>query len=634
MAHPRLLPNPGLDFPAEDIERCLADRFEQQAERTPQRLAVRTPQEDITYDALNRLANGIAGDIVQRKLPPGPIALLAGQGIDMVAAMLGVWKAGRAFVPLEGHVAEPRLRHILEGSDVPLLLTDPAHRALARSLADGRPILDLAEARRAPAPQAPLRTLGGDALAFVLWTSGSTGEPKGVMHDHRTMLHTVWCYAHYLRIGPEDRVAVLNTICHNTGIIDVLKGLYVGATVLLYPLRAEGHAGIADWLARERVTILRCVPTVLREIVADRRGSLSCPALRLLHLAGEPVLASDVALFRKHFPASSALLVNLGSTETMLISLWFLEPGHPAPQQDVMPVGYPAAGKEVLLLDDTGRPAAWGSCGEIVVRSRYLALGYWKRPDLTEVAFFPDPEAPGQRCYRTGDRGRLLPDGCLEYLGRKDSQVKVRGQRVELADIEQTLVQLPSVRAAAVTVREDRPGDPCLVAYVVAASAPGPSVVALRAELQTRLPEHMIPTTFVFLDALPRTSFGKIDRQALPKPGRNRPRLDTPFVPPASPLEQEIAAVWCAVLNLDAVGVHDSFLELGGHSLRALQVLARLRDGLAVEVTPREFLQAPTVAGLALTLTQRLASQLDAAELEALLAEVEDAGGSATEGPA
>ena len=262
-----------------------------------------------------------------------------------------------------------------------------------------------------------------------------------------------------------------------------------------------------------------------------------------------------------------------------------------------MPVGYPIEDREVLLLDAAGRPVPSGEPGEIVLRSRYLALGYWRRPDLSREAFTPDPADGALRRYRTGDLGVVTPDGCLTHLGRQDFQVKIRGHRVETAEVELALLELDGVQEAVVTAREGRGGEQELIAYVVPAGAP-PAPDALRAELGSRLPDYMVPAAFVTLPALPLTDTGKVDLRALPAPGRLRP-LPLPPAAPATPAEEALAAIWREVLDLDEIGVHDDFLELGGNSLLATQVLARVQQLFGTHLPPSALLGAGTIAEMA-----------------------------------
>jgi len=285
----------------------------------------------------------------------------------------------------------------------------------------------------------------------------------------------------------------------------------------------------------------------------------------------------------------------------------------------VLPVGYPAEDKEILLLDEDGAEVGGDAVGEIAVRSRYLSPGYWRRPDLTAAAFRPDPAGGPARIYRTGDLGRRLPDGCLLHLGRQDFQVKIRGFRVEVAEVEGALLSLPQVREAVVVAREDRPGERRLVAYLVPTARPAPTVSALRQALAATVPDYMVPAAFVVVDTLPKTPGGKVDRRALPAPGRARPALDQPLVAPRTPVEAAVGAIWQEVLGLDEIGLHDNFFDLGGHSLAVGQVLARVTETFHVDLPVRILFEAPTVNGLALAVIRGLMQDVGADEIAGLL---------------
>jgi hypothetical protein len=279
---------------------------------------------------------------------------------------------------------------------------------------------------------------------------------------------------------------------------------------------------------------------------------------------------------------------------------------------------------ELEIRDEDGRSAEPGATGEILVRSRYLALGYWRNPELTAAAFFPDLQDSALRLFRTGDIGRINDDGSLIHLGRKDDQVKVRGFRIEVAEVEDALLRLPLVSHAAVVARADQSGEQRLVAYLVARARPAPTVSAIRREICKTLPPYMIPAAFAFLDALPLTATGKIDRRALPDPGSERPQLDVAFVAPRTPLEETLVAVWAQVLGIARIGVSDSFFDLGGDSLKAAQVTARVGAACGVSIELSCLFASPSVAGMALAVIQAQAAQLERGEIERLLAEVED----------
>jgi acyl-coenzyme A synthetase/AMP-(fatty) acid ligase len=345
------------------------------------------------------------------------------------------------------------------------------------------------------------------------------------------------------------------------------------------------------------VTVYRSAVSAFRAF-ADTLGPDELPDLRLVLVYGEPAYGADLERYRRHFADRCVFVGTLGCRETGDYAFFFADKTLPV-SLDAVPGGYVTEGLEVLLLDESGRPVSEGEIGELAVRSAYSAAGYWNRPDLTAAAFFPDPAGGALRIYRTGDLGRRLPDGCLVHLGRRDFQVKVLGHRVDTGEVETALLGIPGVTQAVVVGREDRPGEPRLVAYLVSGHAPSPAARELRQALAVRLPAHMIPSVFMTVDAMPLTTSGKVDRRALPEPGRARPPLGAEGVAPRGPLEHAVAAIWADVLGLDEVGVHDAFLELGGNSLLATRVVARVLDQWQVPLSPRALFDAPTVARMA-----------------------------------
>ena len=339
-------------------------------------------------------------------------------------------------------------------------------------------------------------------------------------------------------------------------------------------------------------------PTVFRRFAGSLSGDERFPELRLVCLVGEPVLKTDFGLYQQHLHSDCIFVNSLGGTETSFFRMYFADKQTRITRRTV-PVGYSVQDKQVLILDEQGEDIGYNRIGEIAVRSRYIFSGYWQRPDLTEAALLQGAEGDGQRIYRTGDLGRMLADGCLEHMGRKDFQVKIRGHRVEMAEIESALLELGEVKESVVMAREDRPGEQRLVAYVVPRIEPTPTANSLRRALAAKLPEYMIPAVYVMLPVLPQTPNGKIDRSRLPAPETTRPALDQPFVAPRTPVEQKVALIWADVLGLDKVGIHDDFADVGGDSLKATQIISRVIAAFRVNLPLRSFFEAPSIAKMA-----------------------------------
>jgi acyl-coenzyme A synthetase/AMP-(fatty) acid ligase len=371
--------------------------------------------------------------------------------------------------------------------------------------------------------------------------------------------------------------------------------------VHLLDLDRTGIHRLGPWLAGQRITIYRSVVSVFRQFAGGLAGDERFPHLRIVSIGGEPIMRTDLELFQRHCDSSAVFVGMLAATEAGVFCQ-YLADRNTRLADGVLPAGYPVADMEIRVLHGDGRPAAPGEAGEIVVRSRYVAEGYWRRPELTAATFRPDPEDPGGRLYHTGDLGLRRPDGALVHLGRQDLQVKVRGHRVEPAEVEAAVLEVGGVRQAAVALWEARPGVSHLVAYVVPEAGPGPTVRQLREALAHRLPEVMLPTVVVTVEALPRTATGKVDRRRLPAPAPGRPLAAATLAPPRTPLEAQLAAIWREALGLDAVGIHDHLLDLGGHSVLAAQIAARVGAALGRPLLPSALLEHPTVAELAAAL--------------------------------
>jgi len=589
------------EFPQVALERSIPDRFAAMVRRHADRPALVAPSETLTYGALDRAADRVARGVLARRGPgQEPIALLLQRDAPLVAAILGVLKAGKICVPLDPAFPEERLRAVVENAQPALLLVDPATAALAARLApDPLPALHLAELEADPSTEPAGPAVPPDALACITYTSGSTGRPKGVLQNHRNLLHDVMVRTNVLQVRAADRLTGLYPLAFSAGFKSGLLALLNGAAFCLYDPQAQGLHSLAAWMARERITIYDSVATTFRHFAGALAGTEQFPAIRTLWIGAEQVTAHDIALYRRHFPVGTSLIIKLSGGETGVIRQLCIDRNFTV-GEDFADVGYAVPDKEVLLLDEEGRPVPADGVGEIVVRSRYLALGYWRRPDLTRAAFQPDPAGTEARLFRTGDLGRLRPDGCLEYLGRKDFQAKVRGQRVDLGALEHALLAVDGVQEAAVIVREDRQGDQRLVAYVVPAHRPGPAVQTLRQAVAARSPSGPIPAVFVVLDGLPRTPNGKVDRRALPPPDPGRDPAEV--VAPRDAVEATLVGLWEDLLGVRPVGVGDEFFALGGHSLLAARLFAEIATRFGQQLPMATLFRAPTVARLAAVL--------------------------------
>ncbi len=589
-------------FPYDALAGSIPGRFARIVAARPEAMAVWTHRQRLTYAALDRASDAVAASLWgPPESGPEPVAVLLEQGLEAVVAILGILKAGHYYLPLDPSLPRPRLAAMLADSRTRRLVTSSTNASLAESLIgpDGA-IIDVAAARRADLEFQPSRAVPPDAPAYLFYTSGSTGQPKAVIDCHRNVLHNVLRYTHGLRLGPRDRLSLIQSPGFSGTVSSLFAALLNGATVCPFPLRQEGFESLARWMDEAGITVFHSVPAILRGLSA---GGRRFPGVRVVRLEGDQVLPGDVEGFRHGFAPPCSLAVGLGATETGL-SCQYIILASGAPWEGLVPVGYPTPDMEVIIRDDAGRNVGPGEAGEIVVRSRYLATGYWRQPELTRAAFADDPTGRGIRLYRTGDRGRLRADGCVEFLGRMDGQPKILGQRVEAAEVEAALARVPGIGQGLVVIREDVPGAPRLVAYLVASSQPVPTLAAIRRGLSATLPDAMIPTACVFLEALPLNDQGKVDRRAaLPAPGESARFQPNPArVEPRDEIEAALTGVWEAVLERPGLGVTEGFFDLGGDSLRAAAICARLEREWGWSVTPAMLETHSTIERLAASL--------------------------------
>jgi len=585
---------------------CLPDLFEEQVRRTPGATALIYGDERWTYRELNERANRIAHRLRALGIEAeNLVGLCTSRTPAMVAGLLGILKAGGAYLPLDPAYPAERLAFMLQDAGVRVLLTtESARRALPVSLPTDAVLRLDADWRDLFAPQRatdPVRSVRPENLSHVIYTSGSTGRPKGVAIEHRNavaLLH----WAHGVYSDAELRgVLATTSLCFDLSVFELFVPLTRGGAVIL----ADNALQLPVLPARDEVTLINTVPSAMAELVRTQGVPTS---VRTINLAGEPLPAALVG--RLYALTAVEKVYDLyGPTETTTYSTCALRTADgPAT------IGRPIANTQVYLLDRHLQPVPPGVPGEVCIGGAGLARGYLHRPELTQEKFvsLSVGEAPVARFYRTGDLARHRPDGELELLGRLDHQVKIRGYRIEPGEIATALAQHPTVRDCLVLAREDAPGDRRLVAYVVPADEGKPAGADLREALAHQLPDYMIPSAFVLLDRLPRTPNGKVDRAALPAPGSDRPDLPEACTAPRNTTEEALAEIWCAVLGLKQVGVHDNFFDLGGHSLLVAQVLARVRQAFAVRLTLRHAFEAPTIVQLAVTVEEALVAEIKA----------------------
>jgi len=593
------LPGGFREFALEETEHAIHVRFERMAAMHGARLAVKTRQETLTYDRLNRAANRVAWTLLDA-VGDGDhaVAVLLERDAWLPIAFLGAAKSGKIVVPLDATFPLPRLAEILADARASAILAPARHAAMAEALAAEPTRVIVLEALGRDIPESdPSRALSPDHLACIIYTSGSTGAPKGVSQNHRNLLHQARYYTNRHRITPQDRVGVLASPSAIAAVWNTLAALLNGAA--LFPLgTAAGLDGLVRWIRDEEITIFKGALPMVRQLAGARGTGVRFPSVRYIAFGGETVYRRDVEVYRRLFEPHCLVHTGLGTTETGALASYVID-SQTEISGAAVPIGFPVDGKEVWLAREDGTEAEDDEVGEIMVRSRYLSPGYWRRPDLTRRAFRHDRAGRAERVYRTGDLARRRPDGCLVHAGRKDLQVKVKGQRVNLAEVEGTLLSLGGVSETIVRADEDSRGECRLLAYVVPGEGPPRTTSELRRALASVLPSYMIPASYIVLEALPRTALGKVDLTALPAPPTLGPESGSTPAAPRTPVEHRLARILADVLGVPRLGIHDNFWDLGGSSLLAAEVVSRASEALGVRVPLSALVEAPTVAELA-----------------------------------
>ncbi len=585
---------------------CVHQLFEQQVEREPNATAVVFEGQSLAYGELNSQGNQLAYRLLALGVQPDDrVAICVERSLEMVVGLLGILKAGAGYVPLDPAYPDERLAYMLADSEPVALLTQRALAERFSKIAIDVPSLMLDELEASGVADATgstdnpiLPDLTPSHLAYVIYTSGSTGQPKGVANPHRGVVNRLdWMQRAY-HLTPQDRVLQKTTFSFDVSVWEFFWPLHTGATlVVAAPGIHKDPQALVDLIRAKRISVLHFVPSML-SLFLQAEGVEGCDTLRHVVCSGEALSAESVKWLRKRLP--TARLSNLyGPTEAAVdVTAWECPKDF---NGDLVPIGRPISNIRIHILDGAQQAVPIGSIGEIYIGGAGVARGYLNRPELTAERFLPDPfsQQPGARLYKTGDLGRYLPDGNIEFLGRNDDQVKIRGFRIELGEIELALRTHPSVRESVVLAKSDRHEELRLIAYLIG-SGQTASVEDLRSHLAKRLPEYMLPTAYVELKEWPLTSNGKLDRRALPEPDTDA-YVSREYEAPQGEIEQQLAAIWQDLLGVERVGRYDHFFELGGHSLMAVRLLTRLRElGLSADL--QAFFAQPTLMAFAATI--------------------------------
>jgi amino acid adenylation domain-containing protein len=600
------------DYP---LHLCSHQLFERQVDLRPNAVAVEFREQQLTYGQLNRLANQLAHHL--RSLDAKPemmVGLCVEHSIELAVGFLGIHKAGAAVVLLDPVLPKDRLKFILDDAGLSLVVTtgEALHR-LPESAAHILNLDALQDTLARQSDQNPDSGVSPANLAYMIYTSGSTGTPKGVMVGHRGLSNFSLALRDAFDVGPGTRRLHNGALSYDVAVGNLVGPLCAGAVLHLVSTETRLPGPNLIRLIQEKgITHLGIVPSALRMLPVEE-----LPSLQVLILGGEAVPADLVArwapghrVFNGYGPAEATINTTLHEC---------------ADDGQAPPIGQPVANYQVYLLDSYLQPVPVGISGELCIGGVGLARGYLNQPGLTAEKFIPDPfgSEPGARLYRSGDLARYRPDGNIEFLGRIDHQVKIRGSRVELGEIEVVLRQHPAAREAVVVTTEVGPGDRRLVAFVVPGQQPAPTSSERRRFLREKLPEHMLPSALLFVDALPLTPSGKIDRRSLPAQEWARTEAAQTYVPPRTPLETALAAIWAQVLGVERVGIDDNFFDLGGHSLLAVQVVSRILDAFQVELPLRAIFNSPTITGMAELVASRQTERAMDEQVDQILASLE-----------
>ena len=584
----------------------IVSQFAKVVSQYGERAAIRATGGHWSYEELDRRSDFVATKILQQLGDgPEPVALLMAHDAPLIASILGALKANKMYVALDPSHLPVQIAAMLAASDVRLLLVDQANLALAKSIAsDAVQIILPLEEFTVGLPLQTFPQVTGDAAAWLMFTSGSTGNPKGVWQNHAGLVNEAGVYAELVQITPDDRVSLLAACGLSASGATLFGTLLAGATLCLFHLRSQGADKLANWLQQERVTVFHTVPGIFRHLCQLIGVSAAFTSMRLVRLGGEALLGSDVKLFHKFCPQDCLLVQSYSSTETGMVSTHRLDQNTIVEGLRV-PVGRAVSGVDLFLVDERNRPLKNGDEGRIAIRSRRLRQGYWHQPELTADIFLADAEDPALRTFVSNDIGKFRPDGTLEHLGRADRLVKILGQRVGLSEVEAALLATDLIQETAVVATDDATTTQRLVAYVVPRPGKTVSPRQLAQELRRQLPNYMVPAHFVPLKKLPQTPGGKVDRRALPALSDPDKRVLDRHEGPKGSLENRLARIWETVLQVSPISRFDDFYELGGTSLQSVEVLFHIEEALGVPLSPSTLAEYGTIEKLAALLSDQ-----------------------------
>lgn len=579
----------------------IVEKFEQTVKMYENNIAVKAKQKMLTYGKLNRLANWSARTILQKydtsdlQQNEHTIGLFFNHGIHAVVSLLGVLKARKIYIPLDSTYPRKRLGYMLNHFGIRMIITDnrgeePAKR-LTTEFKEDVTIINIEKISPGLSPDNLDLSTEEDTLAYILHTSGSSGRPKGVVQSCKNVLFFCENYIRELSITYKDHFTFLSSFSHDGAVEDIFPALLSGAALYPLDIRESNVPKIAQWLQKEEITVYHSVPSLFRYFAGTLAGHETFRSVRVICMGAEPLYEQDVYTVHHFFPGAS-LAHMYGQTESSINTMGFIDTTSKVPK---IKIGKPLEGIDVLVLNNDGEEVDEFDIGEIFIASDYLSPGYWQDPQANDRVFLYDTTLG--RLYKTGDLGKVDFDGSIEFMGRTDSQVKVRGFRIETGEIENQLLRLDHIKEAVVITRQDDEGRNYLEAYIL--SAKEYTVSELRDYLSLELPDYMLPLVFIQLERMPVTANGKIDKKSLPQLQGIRLGLNSTYVVPGTDIEKKIADIWKAVLRIDKVGLDDNFFDLGGNSLDILTINMKLKSGFRKDIPHVAMFRYPTVGALA-----------------------------------
>ncbi|MFB2880042.1 non-ribosomal peptide synthetase [Floridanema aerugineum] len=601
--------------------KCVNQLFEEQVEKSPDAIALVYEEQQLTYRELNNRANQLAHYLQKLGVKPEVrVGICVERSLLMVIGILGILKAGGAYIPLDPAFPSERLQFMMEDAQITILITQ-SHLQEKLAINDKTVVkLDSDWEIIAQQTQDNLRKeVNPENLAYIIYTSGTTGNPKGSEVPHRSFMGFMFG-VDYIQLDAEQIWLQHSSISWDALTLELWTPLLYGGRCVLYPGKIPTPEDLSKIILEQNVNTLFLTTVFFNYIIDTIPEALL--GIKQLLFGGEFVCVSHVRRALELLPETQ-LIHAYGPSECTVFTCCYPVPKQLPENLHTIPIGKPIGDRTVYLLDQYLHRVPIGVPGELYVGGASVARGYFNQPELTREKFIANPFVEGDKLYKTGDLIRRLPDGNLEFLGRIDTQVKIRGCRIEIEEIEGVLNQHNNIKQVVVMAREDEPGNKYLAAYLVAKDKE-PTVSSLRNFLKTKLPDYMIPATFVFLSALPLTSNNKINRRALPAPDIYQRNLEVNFVEPRNSTESELAQIWTEVLRLEKVGIYDNFFELGGHSLLATQVISRLREAFSIDLTLRYLFENPTIAELSQKVIDRQVEQVGDDELNRILGEVNE----------